>query len=111
VYWQLVERPLAVTPKVGLVGGKKVVDAGRWQIVYVYGDEAEPLTEAVLTLAGAKRLAEQLDGDSLVELQESLWEAVRRTRPADFADYAPRLEGRSRWADGRFRHADGLRRS
>lgn len=107
VYWQLWERPLAVFPYVGVQAGKKVVDASRWQIVYLFDDEGEPLTKAIFTLAGARRIAEGLVGEGLAELQQAL-----RTAPLRPADSAAWVEAERRKVESLpSRHHTGCFRS
>ena len=95
-------KPLAVFPHIDRAG----VDHSRWQVAYApAGDDPEPLTRAIYTLAGAQFLVEHLEGESLADYRKDLDRVVRLLGPDALAGWSERQrrEQPSRWVDGRYR--------
>lgn len=100
IYYEHDAKPLAVVPKLTSNGA----DASCWQVVYL-GDDPEPLTRAIYTLAGAQFVAEHLDGETLADYRKDLDRVVRLLGPDALAGWSEskRRNGPSRWSDGRYR--------
>lgn len=101
-YYEHDAKPLAVFPHIDRAG----VDHSRWQVAYApAGEDPEPLTRAIYTLAGAQFLAEHLAGETLADYRKDLDRAVRLLGPDALAGWSERnrKDHPGRWADGRYR--------